>query len=47
MPSTILPPFPDNVLTHPLLVIDYELLKARDPQEIDRLWSAGTELGFW
>ncbi|KAF8646252.1 hypothetical protein AX16_007309 [Volvariella volvacea WC 439] len=42
-----LPPFPDNVPTHPLLVIDYQLLKARDEKEIDRLWEAGTKLGFW
>lgn len=42
-----LPPFPDNVPTHPLLIIDYKLLKAQDRREIDRLWHAGTNLGFW
>ncbi|KAF8218784.1 Clavaminate synthase-like protein [Tricholoma matsutake] len=47
MPSTTFPPFPDNVPTHPLLVIDYELIKAGDQGEIDRLWQAGTNLGFW
>jgi hypothetical protein len=47
MPSTTFPPFPDNVPTHPLLIIDYELIKARDKEEIDRLWKAGTGLGFW
>ncbi|KAI0766207.1 Clavaminate synthase-like protein [Trametes elegans] len=48
MPGLVnLPPFPENVTTHPLLVIDYELLKARDSNEIATLWKAGTELGFW
>lgn len=46
-PTTTLPPFPDDVPTHPLLIIDYKLLVARDPTEIDRLWEAGTKLGFW
>lgn len=41
------PPFPDNVPIHPLLVIDYTLLKAQDQQEIDRLWEAATKIGFW
>lgn len=47
MPGTTLPPFPDNVPTHPLLVVDYELIKKEDPAEIDKLWKAATELGFW
>lgn len=47
MPGTIVPPFPDDVPTVPLLVIDYELIKAGDSTEIDRLWKAATELGFW
>ncbi|KLO18717.1 Clavaminate synthase-like protein [Schizopora paradoxa] len=47
MPATTLPPFPDNVQTHPLLVIDYELIKKGDANEIARLWKAATELGFW
>lgn len=42
-----LPPFPNDVPTHPLLVIDYELLLKRDETEIDKLWKAATELGFW
>ncbi|KAH9921154.1 Clavaminate synthase-like protein [Fomitopsis serialis] len=41
------PPFPDNVPTHPLLVVDYELLKAGDDEEIDKFWTAATTLGFW
>ncbi|KAJ7112332.1 hypothetical protein C8R44DRAFT_798349 [Mycena epipterygia] len=41
------PPFPDNIPTHPLLVIDYERIKAGDTEEIERLWTAGTKLGFW
>ncbi|OSD01897.1 Clavaminate synthase-like protein [Trametes coccinea BRFM310] len=48
MPSFAdLPPFPDDVPTHPLLVVDYELIKSRDQAEIDKLWKAATELGFW
>ncbi|KAG5652860.1 hypothetical protein H0H81_003359 [Sphagnurus paluster] len=47
MPSATLPPFPDDIPTHPLLVVDYDLLKARDEAEIDRLWEAATKLGFW
>jgi len=48
MPAlTISPPFPDDVPTHPLLVIDYRLLKAGDEEEIAMLWKAATELGFW
>ena len=46
-PPHTLPPFPDDVPTHPLLVVDYALLKARDQQEIDRLWEAATKIGFW
>ncbi|KAJ7623875.1 hypothetical protein DFH06DRAFT_757888 [Mycena polygramma] len=45
--STEHPPFPEDVPTHPLLVIDYELIKAGDKHEIERLWTAGTTLGFW
>jgi len=37
----------DDVPTVPLLVIDYTLLRAGDEHEIDRLWQAATELGFW
>ncbi|KAF8990930.1 Clavaminate synthase-like protein [Cyathus striatus] len=47
MPATTLPPFPDDVPTHPLLVIDFELIKARDANEIARLWESSTKLGFW
>ncbi|KAG5640734.1 hypothetical protein DXG03_007372 [Asterophora parasitica] len=45
--ASALPPFPDDVPTHPLLIIDYKLIKARDSHEIDRLWEAATKLGFW
>lgn len=44
---TLFPPFPDDVPTHPLLVVDFQLIKARDEAEIDKLWKAATELGFW
>ncbi|KAH9037671.1 Clavaminate synthase-like protein [Lactarius pseudohatsudake] len=47
MPDITPPPFPDDVPTVPLLVIDYTLLQAGDEHEIDRLWKAATELGFW
>ncbi|TFK56538.1 Clavaminate synthase-like protein, partial [Heliocybe sulcata] len=47
MPGLTFPPFPDDVPTHPLLVIDYALLQAGDAQEMDKLWKAATELGFW
>ena len=41
------PPFPEDVPTHPLLVIDYALLQVRDVDEINKLWEAATKLGFW
>lgn len=47
MPATTFPAFPDDVPTHALPIIDFSLIKLRDKQEIDRLWDAGTSLGFW
>ncbi|KAF8839123.1 Clavaminate synthase-like protein [Paxillus ammoniavirescens] len=44
--GAILPPFPDDVPAHPLLIIHYELIKAGDPVEIGRLWEAATTIGF-
>ncbi len=44
---TTFTPFPEDVPTHPLLVIDYQLVKAGDAAEVDKLWKAATELGFW
>ena len=44
---TTVPPFPENVPTHPLLVVDYQLIKAGDESEIDKFWKAATTLGFW
>jgi hypothetical protein len=41
------PPFPEDLPIHPLFVIDYELIKAGNKHEIERLWTAGTTLGFW
>lgn len=41
------PPFPDDVPTHPLLVVDYQLVKQGDQAECDKLWDAATKLGFW
>ncbi|PPQ92475.1 hypothetical protein CVT25_010420 [Psilocybe cyanescens] len=47
MPALAYPPFPDDVPTHPLLIIDYQLIKNRNAEEIEKLWEAGTKLGFW
>ena len=47
MPAETFPPFPENIPTHPLLVVDYELIRYGDEGEINKLWKAGTELGFW
>ena len=41
------PPFPDDVPTVPLLVVDYQLIKAGDQGETDKLWEAATKLCFW
>jgi hypothetical protein len=29
------------------MVVDYALIKAGDESEIDKLWKAAKELGFW
>ncbi|KAG2358711.1 hypothetical protein BDR07DRAFT_1294142 [Suillus spraguei] len=47
MPGSTIPPFQNDVRTHPLLIIDYELIKAGDVGEVNRLWEAATTLGFW
>ena len=47
MPNSPSPPFPTDVLVHPLLVVDYSLVKSGDESEIAKLWKAATELGFW
>lgn len=44
---TSLPPFPEDIPTHPLLVVDYDLVRSGDQGEIDKLWYAATHLGFW
>ncbi|KAH9918561.1 uncharacterized protein BXZ73DRAFT_105193 [Epithele typhae] len=41
------PPFPQDIHTSPLLVIDHELIQAGDADEIERLWKGATEMGFW
>ncbi|KAL1749326.1 hypothetical protein HDZ31DRAFT_79145 [Schizophyllum fasciatum] len=41
------PTFPTNVPTHPLIIVDYEHIRAGDSTEIDQLWKAATTLGFW
>lgn len=45
--AMIAPPFPDDVPTHPLFVIDYSLILQDDEEEKGRLWDAATQLGFW
>lgn len=47
MPGLLNPAFPEDIKTHPLLVIDFELIKSGDAQEADKLWEAATSLGFW
>ncbi|KAI6026642.1 hypothetical protein BKA83DRAFT_95040 [Pisolithus microcarpus] len=47
MPSIALPTFPDDAPIHSLPTIDFELVKADNPAEIDRLWQAAVTLGFW
>ena len=44
---TTYPPFPTDVPTHPLLIVDYQLLLQNDQDEVNKLWKAATELGFW
>ena len=44
---TTTPPFPQDIPTHPLLVVDYQLVKAGNEDEVNKLWKAATELGFW
>ncbi|KAG1763833.1 hypothetical protein EDD22DRAFT_885443 [Suillus occidentalis] len=49
MPGSTLPPFPNDVRTHPLLIIDYELIKAGDfknhnaDQEVHDMFDMGAE----
>ncbi|KAM5537782.1 hypothetical protein V8D89_008550 [Ganoderma adspersum] len=44
---TNFPVFPEDVPTHPLVVVDYQLLRAGDEDETEKLWKAARELGFW
>lgn len=45
--TTVPPPFPADVSSHPLLIVDYQLVENGNPKEIDKLWEAATQLGFW
>jgi isopenicillin N synthase-like dioxygenase len=47
MPATTLPPFPSTVPIQDLVIVDYSLLRAGDEHEINTLWKAATERGFW
>ncbi|KAL0952183.1 hypothetical protein HGRIS_008795 [Hohenbuehelia grisea] len=47
MESPSHPPFPDDIPTHPLVVVDYARIVAEDVAEVDKLWEAATNLGFW
>jgi hypothetical protein len=47
MTDTMFPPFPADVPVHPLLIVDYASIKSGDEEEIDKLWKAATDLGFW
>lgn len=44
---TTAPSFPPDVPTHPLPIVDFALIQAGNPEEIEKLWKAATELGFW
>ena len=46
-PAMTLPPFPEDIPTHPLLVVDYQKLVEDDAAEIEQFWHAATTLGFW
>lgn len=41
------PAFPSDIPTHPLVIVDFELICERNRQEIDKLWEAATKIGFW
>jgi hypothetical protein len=41
------PPFPGNIPTAPLLRISLKKLLDQDPSEIDQVWKASRELGFF
>ncbi|KAJ3992789.1 Clavaminate synthase-like protein [Lentinula boryana] len=41
------PPFPEDVPTHPLEVINYKLLLGKDQAEIQKFWTACKTLGFF
>ncbi|KAF2398036.1 Clavaminate synthase-like protein [Trichodelitschia bisporula] len=45
--SSNIPPFPAHVPTAPLLRISLSKLLAADPTEVDRLWTASCNLGFF
>ncbi|KAF9034482.1 Clavaminate synthase-like protein [Hymenopellis radicata] len=47
MAEQTLPPFPDDVPTVSLTVVDYGLLQSGDKNEINTLWDAATKQGFW
>lgn len=42
-----IPPFPDNVPTAPLLRISLRKLVDGDAEELDRVWKACCDLGFF
>ncbi|KAI0751878.1 Clavaminate synthase-like protein [Daedaleopsis nitida] len=44
---TAYPPFPKDVPTYPLVVVDFQLIQAGDVDEINRLFDAATTIGFW
>ncbi|EPQ57829.1 Clavaminate synthase-like protein [Gloeophyllum trabeum ATCC 11539] len=44
---TDIPPFPDDIPTEQLSIIDYQLLLAGEPSEIEKLYHAAATQGFW
>ncbi|RXW12411.1 hypothetical protein EST38_g13442 [Candolleomyces aberdarensis] len=45
--TTELPLFPEDLPTQDLLIVDYDKLSQGDVEEVEKLWRAATEFGFW
>ena len=45
--TTELPSFPEDLPTQDLLVVDYDKLSQGGVEEVEKLWRAATEFGFW
>src|SRR5271170_5565812 len=45
--SQLMPPFPDNLPTASLVILDFALLSKNHPEEIERMFTACREKGFF